>query len=97
MMENEEHENQLSQGAREVALRGEEIAAAAGITLTELKWHRGHEVADLDNFWLTLESDERAVTKHFPNEWLAGPGKSANDSLIAQRLFEMVRALRSGL
>jgi hypothetical protein len=97
MMENEEQENQWSQAARDVALKGEEIAAAAGITLTELKWHRGHEVADLDNFWLTLESDKRAVTKHFPNEWLEGPGASANDSRITQLLSEMVEALRSGL
>jgi hypothetical protein len=95
MMENEEYENKLSQVTSEIARRGREIPTVAGVTLTDLKWHCGHEVADLDNYWLTLESDKHTVTEHFPNEWLEDPRKSANDRQIAQRLFDMVQALRS--
>lgn len=96
MMDNEEHETLWSQAARNIAKEGREIAAAAGVSLTVLKWHRGDEVADLENFWLTLESGKRAVTGHFPNEWLEGPRKSADDPRITQRLSGMVQALRAG-
>ena len=93
MMENEDYENQFSRGSREVSHRGRAIAAAAGVHLTCLKWHRGHEVADLDNWWLTLESSEEAITKRFSNEWLEDPGKPANDRQINECLRDMVRAL----
>ena len=92
-MENENDENQFSQGSREVSQRGRVIAAAAGVQLTCLKWHRGHEVADLDNWWLTLESSEDAITKKFSNEWLEEPGEPANARQINECLRNMVRAL----
>jgi hypothetical protein len=38
------------------------MAEAQHIILTATKWHLGHEVADSDNWWLTLTSDRRAVT-----------------------------------
>lgn len=96
MFENEDYENRWAQGARKVAELGREFAAAGGVRLTDLKWLRGQEVADLDNYWLTLESGEDAVTEHFPNEWLDAPGKSVNGRQINQRLHEMVRALVAG-
>jgi hypothetical protein len=96
MMENEEHEILWSQAARNIANEGRAIAAAAGVTLTVLKWHRGDEVADLDNFWLTLESGTRAVTEHFPNEWLEEPANTENDPRITQRLLTMIETLVAG-
>ena len=93
MIENEQHEVELSQSARKIAHRARETADAARVTLTGLHWHRGHEVADLDNFWLTLETDMRAVTERFPNEWLEAFNKSDGDQRIAQRLSGMVQAL----
>jgi hypothetical protein len=93
MIESERHEVQLSQAARRVARSACEMAKAARLTLTRLHWHRGHEVADLDHHWLTLESQKHAMTEHFPNEWLEALGKSDDDPRIAQRLSAMVQAL----
>jgi hypothetical protein len=93
MIENEQYEIELSQAARKIAQTAREIADGAHIVLTAMKWHRGHEVADLDNFWLTLTSDKQAVTEHFPNEWLEAFGKSDVDARVAQRLSGMVEAL----
>lgn len=93
MIENEQYEVELSQAARKIAQRAREMADAARVTLTDLHWHRGHEVADLDNWWLTLESDMRTVTERFPNEWLEAFNKSDGDQRIAQRLSGMVQAL----
>jgi hypothetical protein len=93
MIENEQHEVELSRAARKIAQTAREIADGAHIVLTAMKWHRGHEVADLDNFWLTLTSDKQAVTEHFPNEWLEAFGKSDTDARVAQRLSGMVEAL----
>jgi hypothetical protein len=93
MIENEQHEIELSQAARRIAQAAREIADGAHIVLTAMKWHRGHEVADLDNFWLTLTSDKHGVTEHFPNEWLEAFGKSGTDARVAQRLSSMVEAL----
>ena len=93
MVENEGHEVQLSQAARTVAYTACEIAKAAGVSLTGLHWHWGHEVANLDNRWLTLESQKHAITEHFPNDWLEGLGKPDADRRIAQRLSTMVEAL----
>jgi hypothetical protein len=93
MVENEQHEIQLAQAARKIASSAYEMARAVQLTLTGLHWHRGHEVADLDNHWLTVESHKRATTEHFPNEWLQALGKSDNDPRIAQRLSVMVQAL----
>jgi hypothetical protein len=93
MIENEQHEIVLSRAARKIAQRAREVADGAHVTLTAMKWHRGHEVADLDNCWLTLTSDTHAVTEHFPNEWLEAFGKSDTDSRVAHRLSRMVEAL----
>ena len=94
-MENEGHEYELSHAARVVAQRARQMALAAGITLISLEWHRGHEVADLDNFWLTLESNTDSVTEKFPNEWLKALGSHDNDQRISVRLAGMLRALLS--
>jgi hypothetical protein len=94
MIESEQHEVQLSQAARRIACSAYEIAKAAGVTLAGLHWHRGHEVADLDDHWLTLESLQNAMTERFPNEWLEGPGNADDDPRIAQRLRTMVEALK---
>ena len=96
MLENEDYENQCAQGARKVAELGRQIAAVAGVRLIDLKWLRGQEVAELDNYWLTLVSSKDAVTERFPNEWLAAPDESAHDRQIDQRLHAMVQALVAG-
>jgi hypothetical protein len=93
MIENEQYEVVLAQGARKIAQRAREMAQAARVTLTGTKWHRGHEVADLDNWWLTLTSDKRGITERFPNEWLEALGNAENDQCVAQRLSRMVQAL----
>src|SRR2546423_13255538 len=49
VIENEQYEVELAQAARKIAQRAREMAEAERITLTGTKWHRGHEVADLDN------------------------------------------------
>ena len=93
MIENEEYENELSQAAHAITNRAHEIAAAAGVTLIACEWNRGHEVADLDEFWLTLESDKDATTQHFPNEWLEIPGTPDKSQRISALLISMVRTL----
>ena len=93
MIENEQHEIELSQATRKIAQRAREVADGAHVILIAMKWHRGHEVADLDNCWLTLTSDKHAITEHFPREWLEAFGRSDTDSRVAQRLSGMVEAL----
>jgi len=93
MIENEQQEIQWSQAARGIAQRAREMARAAHVSLSATKWHRGHEVADSDNWWLTLTSDKRAVTERFPNDWLDAPGAAENDQRVAKRLSHMVQEL----
>jgi len=92
MIEDEQDEVQWSQAARKIAQRARKMAEAQHVTLTDTKWHRGHEVADSDNWWLTLASDKRAVTERFPNDWLDALA-SGNDERVAKRLSRMVREL----
>lgn len=93
MIENEQYEVELAQAARKIAQRAREMAAGERIILTTTKWHRGHEVADLDNWWLTLTSDKRGITERFPNQWLEALGNAENDQRVVQRLSRMVQAL----
>ncbi len=93
MIENEQYEVELAQAARKIAQRARKTAEVEGITLTGTKWHRGHEVADADNWWLTLTSDKGGTTKRFPNAWLEALGNAGNDQRIAQRLSCMLQAL----
>jgi hypothetical protein len=93
MIENEEQEIRWSQAAREISQRAREMARAEHVTLRATKWHRGHEVADLDNWWLTLTSDKRGVTERFPNDWLDAFGATGNDQRVAKRLSHMVQEL----
>jgi hypothetical protein len=93
MIENVQHEVKWAQAARKVSQRASEMAEAEHITLTDMKWHRGHEVADLDGWWLTLITDNRAITERFPNEWLEALGNADDDQRVVQRLSRMVQAL----
>lgn len=93
MIENEQLEVQRSQVARRISYRACQMAEAAHVTLTGLHWHRGHEVANLDNRWLTLESHTLAMTELFPNEWLEAYGGAGEDPRIARCLSRMIEAL----
>jgi hypothetical protein len=93
MIENEQQEIQWSQAARGIAQQAREMARAAHVSLSAAKWHRGHEVADSDNWWLTLTSDKRAVTERFPNDWLDALGAFGDDPRVANRLSRMVEEL----
>lgn len=93
MIENEEQEIQWSQAAREISQGAREMARAKHVTLRATKWHRGHEVADLDNWWLTLTSDKRGVTERFPNDWLDALAAAGNDQRVAKRLSRMLQEL----
>src|SRR5687768_6514016 len=94
MIENEQLEVRRSQAARSITHSAYQMACAAHISLTGLHWHRGHEVANLDDRWLTLESHTGAMTEHFPNEWLEALDQSAaDDPRIARCLAGMIEAL----
>jgi hypothetical protein len=93
MIEHEQDEIEWSQAARKIARRARRMAEAQHLILTDTKWHRGHEVADSDNWWLTLTSDKRGVTERFPNDWLNALGAAGNDRRVAERLSRMVQKL----
>ena len=93
MIENAQYEVELAQAARKIAQRARGMAEVEHVALTGTKWHRGHEVADLDNWWLTLTSDKRGITERFPNEWLEAFGNADDDQRVVQRLSRMVQAL----
>ena len=93
MIENEQFEIQRSQAARKIAQWAYRMADAARVTLTGLHWHRGHEVANLDDRWLTLESYAHAMTEHFPDAWLEEPGGSGDDPRVARCLSGMIEGL----
>jgi hypothetical protein len=95
MIENEQYEVELSQAARKIAQNARAAADHAHVNLTATKWHRGHEVADSDNWWLTLTSERHGVTERFPVEWLIAYSRSDSDSAVAQRVAGMVESLRS--
>ncbi len=95
MIENEQHEVELSQGARKVVRAACDMARIARVALTGMHWHRGHEVADMDDRWLTLETKMHAVTEHFPNEWLEACSTTDSDPRVARCLSGMLQALGS--
>ena len=93
MIEDEQVEVEWSQAARKIAQRARRMAEARRVMLTGTKWHRGHEVADSDNWWLTLTSDRRGVTERFPNDWLDALGAFGDDQRVVKRLSRMVEEL----
>jgi hypothetical protein len=89
MIENVQQEVEWAQAARKVSQRAREMAKAEHVTLTDMKWHRGHEVADLDGWWLTLITDNRAITERFPNaaKGYAAPMRSTSTVVTDWRVL----------
>jgi hypothetical protein len=94
-IENEQYEVELSRAARKIAQNACAAADQAHVFLTAATWHRGHEVADSDNWWLTLTSARHGVTERFPIEWLIAYGGSNSDSPVVRQVAGMVKALGS--
>ena len=95
MIENAQYEVELAQAARKIAQRARGMAEVEHVALTGTKWHRGHEVADLDNWWLTLTSARHGVTERFPIEWLIAYSGANSDSPVIRQVAGMVKALGS--
>ena len=93
MIENVQQEVEWARAVRKITETAREMAEGRHVILTEMKWHRGHEAADSDNWWLTLTSDKRGVTERFPNDWLNAVCTGANDPRVAERLSRMVQEL----
>jgi hypothetical protein len=93
MIENVQQEVEWARAARNIIETAREMAEARHVTLRETKWHRGHEVADLDGWWLTLMTENRAITERFPNEWLETRGAGGIDPRVTRLLSRMMQAL----
>jgi hypothetical protein len=82
---------------RAIAQQARTLAQAEGIDLTRLEWNRGHETAELDNYQLMLEAENRPVAVRIPDAWLEEfrtTGHSARiDAAVAQTIAALKRAL----
>lgn len=57
------------------------MAQELGLQLSEIRWRRGSEIADLDSRSLVLGQGRRSICRKIPNEWLknlAGAGRESN-------------------
>ncbi len=87
------YQDTLLAGARAIASHARKMAAERGIQLTAIKWHRGHEVADLDNYWLVIELGNRPISRHFPSGWVVEAGKGHLTEQTVACLSEMLGAI----
>jgi hypothetical protein len=82
---------------RTIAQQARELAQAEGIELDRLEWNRGRETAELDNYQLTLEAENRPVAVRIPDAWLEElrtTGRSDQiDTAVAQTIAALKRAL----
>lgn len=88
----EYHDSHLA-GARRVAKFAREMAETSGLRLDHVRWHRGHEVANLDSYYLTLIAGNRAVSHLVPNEWLGRVAKGGANEEIPALLGDMLSKL----
>jgi hypothetical protein len=81
--------------ARRIAMLAHTLAAAHHITLTGTHWRRGHEFADWDDYYLTLESGDTRVSRHVPNtcldQFLHGEQCSGIEALVTEMLQRLAK------
>ncbi len=83
----------LTRGAQVVMRRAVELANASHVALTAMRWHRGVEVSDLDDYWLVLELGNRATSEHFETGFLMDVAMGRSTELVTARLKKMISDL----
>lgn len=83
----------LTKGAQVVVRRAVELANASYVPLTAIRWHRGVEVGDLDDYWLVLELGNRATSEHFETGFLMEVATGHSEELLTARLQKMISDL----
>ncbi len=82
---------------RAIAQQARTLAQAQGIDLTRLEWNRGHETAELDNYQLMLEAENRPVAVRIPDAWLEELRTTGRSAQIDTALAKTVNALKRTL
>lgn len=70
------------------------MAQELGLRLSEIRWRRGGEVADLDSRSLVLGRGRRSVCRKIPNEWLknlAGTGRESSLEGVIRGMLESLQ------
>lgn len=91
----DEYHDSRHGAARHIAKLARSLADARHITLTATRWRRGHEIADWDDYYLTLTSGDASVTRHVPNEcldlFMRGEQCSGMEALITEMLQRLAK------
>ena len=69
-------------------------AQELGLQLSEIRWQRGYEVADLDTRSLVLGRGCRSVCQKIPNEWLENLVKTGREPRLEDTIREMLGHLQ---
>lgn len=70
------------------------MAQALGLQLSEIRWQRGREVADLDSRSLVLGRGCRRICRKIPNEWLENLAKTGREPALESAVREMLGSLQ---
>jgi hypothetical protein len=79
--------------ARRIARLAHVLADARHIPLGGTHWRRGHEFADWDDYYLTLESGDARVSRHVPNACLDQFTRGERCGGIEALITEMLQRL----
>lgn len=88
----EYHDSRLG-AARKITQLARTVASARDVPLNGTHWRRGHEFADWDDYYLTLESDDTSVSRHVPNACLDQLMQGQQCSGIGELITEMLQCL----
>lgn len=69
-------------------------AQELGLELSQIRWQRGHEVADLDSRSLVLGQGRASVCHMIPNEWLENLAETGREPRLEGAIREMLGHLQ---
>lgn len=73
------------------------MAQELGLQLSEIRWRRGGEVADLDSRSLVLGQGRRSICRKIPNEWLKTLARAGRESNLEGTIRGMLESLQKAV
>ncbi len=70
------------------------MAQELGLQLSEIRWQRGYEVADLDSRSLVLGRGRGSICRKIPNEWLENLAETGREPGLEGAIREMLGRLQ---
>ena len=69
-------------------------AQERGLQLSEIRWQRGYEIADLDSRSLVLGRGCRSICRKIPDEWLENLAETGREPRLEGAIREMLGHLQ---